>query len=96
MKYMETDISGHEREEVLYLLAESIKGELEEDVVDIDGGATLGNGVKVVRYDLRLAYKHIASVICAKERGSGRKGWKRFVSVTFLLFSVASIFSFLF
>jgi hypothetical protein len=50
------------------LLAEAVEGEAEEDVVDIDGGAALGDGVKVVGDDLGLLDKDIACVVYREEK----------------------------
>lgn len=51
------------REKGNNLLAEAVEGEAEEDVVDIDSGAALSDGVKVVGDDLGLPDKDIARVV---------------------------------
>lgn len=55
------------------LLAESVEGESKKDVVDVDGGATLGNGIKVIGDNLGLFDKDIARVVyCQRVRGKGK------------------------
>jgi len=55
------------------LLAKPIEGELEEDVMDVDGGAALGNSVKVIRDNLRLTHKDVAGVVCFAVGHGGRE-----------------------
>ena len=51
------------------LLAKAVEGESEEDVVDVNGGATLGNGIKIVGDNLGLLDKDIACVVYGQKKG---------------------------
>ena len=54
----------HHLHQDVYILAKGVKSELEQDVVDIDGGALLRNLFEVVGDNLGLLNKHIAGVVC--------------------------------